>query len=179
METIVTTSLARSVERWWEMADRAELSIGMVLRHIRQEQRLTLREVERRGNIPHGYLGYVETGQRPPKLSLIRQVAEALRLSPEWTHVLVALAMQARLQAEVTEYVRVLATLPPLENEQPIGLSRGALEAFHAGWRTIDALAVLAALESGGAWRLDLEDPQGRGRVWWEFESMGTDSAIN
>src|SRR3712207_182432 len=142
------------------MAERKVSSIGAALRQVRQERGLTLREVERRGNIPHGYLGYVEMGKRPPKLDLIWQVAEALDLSPEWTQVLAALAVQERLKDDVADYTRTLADLPRLKH--PLGLSPGAVEAFIDGWREADAMTLLSTLASGGGWKLQLLDPQGR-----------------
>jgi transcriptional regulator with XRE-family HTH domain len=58
------------------------LTFGSIIRGIRNEKKLSLKEVAKNGGISHSYLSQIENGKRnTPKPDIIRKLAKGLNVS--------------------------------------------------------------------------------------------------
>lgn len=59
-----------------------EQAFGQVLRELRRERRLSQEQLADRSRISRPHLSRLETGRNSPSLSMVFQLAEALRVAP-------------------------------------------------------------------------------------------------
>jgi transcriptional regulator with XRE-family HTH domain len=105
----------------------AQGRVGARLRRARQARGLSLRAVEARSGVDHGYLALVETGKRrvPPPAHVLR-LALALQLDPRE---LLVHALRERLQEELGATLALLGWAAPGWRVQVVRPDGGV-----AGW---------------------------------------------
>jgi len=103
-----------------------EVHLGKTIRILRQAKGLSMKDLAEEADVSTPFLSLVERGARQPSLSVLRRIAEGLRVPPELL-ILLAAGPEADLQTDDTrarELRKTVAELVEIEQRLCRVLSR-------------------------------------------------------